>query len=301
MKNFDIGSLDVKTLTLLCRIHEAGSLSLAAERTGIAQSTASHALDRLRKALGDPLFHRSLGGLAPTARCDDIVTQLRPLLDAMRDLGPDAEDIARDTASVTLAGNFYERCLILPALMRILQAEAPLLRLSFIPANFAPQRLLLEHQCDVAISPVASGSEKLRGELLFEESYACFVDPQSRIAREGLDLEGFARARHVGIVYAEGWSPFWRADLAHRGIDFEPVLRLPSYGGVERIIQGTDLVLTAPARLAELFCPAITKVPAPFDAVLRVQMLWSPRTDGSARHRWLRGAIRRACATLPPP
>ncbi|PWE29180.1 hypothetical protein C4N9_10250 [Pararhodobacter marinus] len=64
MQKFDILSLDLKALTLLCRIHEAGSLSLAAERSGIAQSTASHALDRLRRALDDPLFHRSLGGSA---------------------------------------------------------------------------------------------------------------------------------------------------------------------------------------------------------------------------------------------
>ncbi len=298
MQKFDILSLDLKALTLLCRIHEAGSLSLAAERSGIAQSTASHALDRLRRALDDPLFHRSLGGLSPTARCDDIVAQLRPLLEAMRSIGPEAEDIARDGATITIAANFYERCLILPPLLRILRDEAPLLRVSVIPANFAPQRLLLERDCDLALTPMPVGREKLRSERLFDEHYACFVDPHSAIAREGLDLDHFASAQHLGIVYAEGWSPFWQADLARQGVAFDPVVRVPSFGGVERLIAGSELVLTAPPRLGRIFSPSLTAIPAPFDSRMQIRMVWSPLSDSSGRHRWLRAAIRRACAAM---
>ncbi|MCW1932287.1 LysR family transcriptional regulator [Pararhodobacter zhoushanensis] len=296
MKNIDIPSLDLKALHLLCRIHDAGSLSLAAERSGIAQSTASHTLERLRQALGDPLFHRAPRGMRATARCEAIIAQLRPLLDSVHDLGREADfDIARESAPYTIAGNFYERCLILPPLLRLLRREAPNLPVTVIPADFSPQRLLQEHRCDLALSPVPLGHGKLRAQTLFTEAYACFVDPSSHIAQQGLDLDGFAQARHLGVVYAEGWRPFWQAELARQGIGFEPVVRVPSFGGVERLILDSDLVLTAPARLAELFCPILTAVPAPFDSVLTLRMLWSPATDSSPRHRWMRDAVLRAC------
>ncbi|QDC10075.1 LysR family transcriptional regulator [Oceanicola sp. D3] len=300
MDDLDIMGLDLKALGLLCKIHEARSLTLAAERAGIAQSTASYTLERLRRAFGDSLFHRAARGVVPTVRCDAIVAALRPALDDLRELGSeDSFDMARETTPYTIAGNFYERSLLLPPLLARLRAAAPHMPVAMVPASSAPHRMLQDGQCDVAISPVAPGAHKLRVERLFREHYTCFVDPASAIATEGLTLERFATGQHLTIAYSEGWRPFWQDEMLRLGVRLTPAVTVPSFGGVERILAGSDLILTAPSGLARLFTPALTAVPTPFACSFDVNMMWTPRTDNSARHRRIREMIR-AVANDPP-
>ena len=67
-----IETIDLNLLRLFDAIYNAGSVSRAAEALGLTQPAASHGLTRLRLLLGDALFTRSLGGVAPTPRqtCD---------------------------------------------------------------------------------------------------------------------------------------------------------------------------------------------------------------------------------------
>jgi len=61
----------------------------------------------------------------------------------------------------------------------------------------------------------------------------------------------------------------------------------------------TELIATVPERhtaglRAGLFCFAL-----PFAAPeILVSMLWHPRNEGDAGHRWLRGCVRAACAAV---
>ena len=66
MKKIDFKRLDGQVLHMFLIILQESSVSLAAERLGVTQSTVSHALNKLRIILGDPLFVRSGQGLTPT-------------------------------------------------------------------------------------------------------------------------------------------------------------------------------------------------------------------------------------------
>ena len=59
---------DLNLLPVVLAIAEERSVSRAAERLGWSQPKVSIALNKLRVALGDPLFIRSSHGMDPTPR-----------------------------------------------------------------------------------------------------------------------------------------------------------------------------------------------------------------------------------------
>ena len=66
MKTIDCASLDGHLLNTFLVILEESSVSGAAVRLGLQQSTVSHALGRLRAIYYDPLFVRSGQNMMPT-------------------------------------------------------------------------------------------------------------------------------------------------------------------------------------------------------------------------------------------
>ena len=66
-------SIDLNLLRLLLVLAEERSVTKAAERLFISQSAFSHALNRLREQLGDPLFVRTSQGMEATPRAQELI------------------------------------------------------------------------------------------------------------------------------------------------------------------------------------------------------------------------------------
>src|SRR3954452_16661220 len=77
---FMIPDLDLNLLRVFAVVEHEGSLSRAAARLGITQSAISHALARLRKQFGDPLFVRTTKGMRPTAYAQQLASSVLPAL-----------------------------------------------------------------------------------------------------------------------------------------------------------------------------------------------------------------------------
>src|SRR5690242_17633732 len=78
-----IEGFELTKLRLLAALFELRHLSAAARRVGLSQSTASHALARLRTQLGDPLFVRTAGGVYPTPYGEKLGMAARQALDIL--------------------------------------------------------------------------------------------------------------------------------------------------------------------------------------------------------------------------
>jgi DNA-binding transcriptional LysR family regulator len=59
-------SIDLNLLVVLDALIAERSVQQAGKRLGLSQSATSHALDRLRKFLGDQLLVRTASGMEPT-------------------------------------------------------------------------------------------------------------------------------------------------------------------------------------------------------------------------------------------
>lgn len=292
MHKDDLSKLSLQSLRLLVLVHEERSLTGASARLDINQSSVSYMIDRLRHVFGDPLFVRVGRGIMPTPRCSDIVARLREILNGIERLAEGTHfDPATAALELTLACNYHERVVVLPALLRRLRKDAPHIRLNVIQASTYAARYLHEGICDIAISPEGTGTQGIHTKRLFAERYTLFVDPAHPFAAKAPTMADYLAAQHLTVRYAEGWQPYYRMHPALKGQNLHEVVEVPSLGGVERLVAGTDLVLTAPDMMRASFLPDLVAVEPPFTVAFDVHLLWGERTDLSAPQAWLRDAI----------
>src|SRR5262249_50262220 len=122
-----IVELDLTQVRLLAELSRSRSVSRAALRIGVSQSAASHALAKLRKQLGDPLFTRTQDGFQPTpfgarvgsASCEALDTLLAGLA------SNDQFDPLTTTRAFSFFMNDVGQTVFLPSLLKFLKQEAP--------------------------------------------------------------------------------------------------------------------------------------------------------------------------------
>src|SRR4051794_26678618 len=85
MHAVDGSRIDLNLLVVLGALLERGSVTGAARALGLTQPTVSHALGRLRVALGDPILVRVGRGMVRTPRAEAVAPSVRRILgDARR-------------------------------------------------------------------------------------------------------------------------------------------------------------------------------------------------------------------------
>ena len=125
---------DLNLLRVFDTLIELRSVTRGAARLGLTQSAVSHALGRLRRELGDPLFLRSADGLQPTARAEQIAVGVREGLRQLRGaLASPSFDPAQASRRFTLAGGAYFCTLLVPVLVERMRREAPGVTLRIVP------------------------------------------------------------------------------------------------------------------------------------------------------------------------
>ncbi|MAY86197.1 MAG: LysR family transcriptional regulator [Pseudooceanicola sp.] len=285
-------SLDFNALRTLRRVHALGSFSRAAESLGTTQSTVSYTIDRLRRALGDPLFVRQGTGIVATDRCDEIAAAVARITDDFSALlEPAAFDPGQAEATITLSCNYYERMLILPGLLQILRRKAPGIRLNVLTSTVLGKGQLDRGESDLLISPVPIEDSGFFRRRLLREHSVCVMSPDNPLAGQPMTQATYLTAPHVTVIYGGSWQSRFLTEIEAQGLTLNEVLRVPSPAAVPRIITGTDLISTLPSRIARAFGERVHVTSCPFAGPFDIHLYWNARTHHSPMHGWLRSQI----------
>lgn len=126
MNTIQFKNIDLNLFRVLLALLDHRSVSRAAEELALTPSAVSHALGRLRTALGDPLFERRGGGLSPTAYAVDVGRRVRNSMDTLRDaLNREEFDPATAEREFVIAAGSYAVTVILPRIVDHLAKVAP--------------------------------------------------------------------------------------------------------------------------------------------------------------------------------
>src|ERR1700724_2283010 len=143
----NLNSLDLNLLVALDALLKEASVSRAAMRIGLSQPAASHALQRLRDVIGDPLLVRTGARMELTPRAQALRRPLAQALDQGRSLFvPDAFDASSSERQFRLMMPDLAVELLMPPLMAKITQAAPNVRIDVVPwrgpaiftAQFAP-------------------------------------------------------------------------------------------------------------------------------------------------------------------
>ena len=124
--------MDLNLLKLLPVLADEKSVTKAADRLYMSQSAFSHALNRVREQLEDPLFIRTSQGMEPTPRARQLIPVIRESLGRLERgmTGSRQFDPATSARTFYLGAVDYFEFLGLPRLVSKFKTEAPNIRLS---------------------------------------------------------------------------------------------------------------------------------------------------------------------------
>lgn len=292
----NLSALDLNLLVALDALLREGSVSRAAERIGLSQPATSHALRRLRELMDDPLLVRAGPRMELTPRAEALREPLAAALAQVQGLfAEEAFDPAVSRRRFKAMIPDVCTSVLLPAIVRRLEAEAPHVRLTLAP--FRTPGLVtpdFARQLDFVIAYQAHDFPGFHRERIYVDSDAVAVRAGHPLRHRLGELDAFLAARHVAVV-SRGVTadPIdeWLEGLGHRR---EVVLTVPAYLQALEVAASTDLVAMVPSRLIASRGPdlGLVRVEPPLDTGQDEQFLLHPaRLVADPASIWIRRLV----------
>jgi DNA-binding transcriptional LysR family regulator len=296
MANFDGQEVELQRLVALDVLLRERSVTRAAARLGLTQSTLSHTLARLREQLGDPLLVRVGREVVLTPRAEALA---EPLGRALREVGRVLREAGRFVPEQSERG-FTLHCpdLLAPALpdlLRAMETEAPRasLLVSSAPGDAAA---LLGGGADLALAPAPSLREGagLVARRLGTLRWCVLARRGHPALKKRFTLAAWTNYPHV-VVRNGNHSPNRVANaLDEAGISRCVRLQVPTFLAAALVVSRSEHFLTAPRELVGELAqglglvarePPLTMPPLP------VAALWLERVQADEGHIWFRRKV----------
>lgn len=291
---------DLNLLVALDALLAEGSVAGASRRLRLSPSATSRALERLRRATGDPLLVRAGRGLVSTPRALELRERVGGLVDeAKAVLKPartlDLAGLVR-TFSLRTSDGFVEN--FGPALVARCNLAAPGVRLWFLPKPDKDSGPLRDGSVDLETGIVSGAiGPEIRAQALFRDRFVVAVRAGHPLGEGGIAPADYAGGRHILVSRTGGDKGPVDEALRHLGVERDIAAVVGGFGPALALARATDLIATVPERhTAGLRC-GMTSFPVPFAVPeIAVSLLWHPRLDADPAHRWLRDCVREVVA-----
>ncbi len=295
--HLDLRKLDLNLLLVFHALFVHRSVTTAANELALSPSALSHALARLRQALGDDLFVRLDNQMQPTLRAEQIA---EPVSQALAQLSAGLSlnqrfDPASSTRNFVISATDYTAFAILPRLINHLQLVAPRITLRILNTNqkLAIAELAAGH-IDFALgygeeqTPLPVGMEEFDW---LQDDYVAIASKKHSSIRRKLTLAVYLKARHVVVTPWNESRGVIDYVLDGMALQRQVAVQLPNVLVAPFIIADGDLIMTLPRLAATTLAQAanIAIYPAPFAIPPYTLKIYShSKYARSEAHLWLR-------------
>lgn len=300
----DLRDFDLNLLLVFDQLLKERNLSRVADNLGVTQPAVSRSLKRLRLLLGDELFCRTGRGMEPTAYASHLADPVRQALETLQQAISeeyvfDPRDSRRNfVLHLTEIGELF----IVPRLMRLLNIQAPGVSVTVVRHSLDTLKSDMEDgRIDLAVGLIENLESGFYSRQLLQQGYVCVFRSQHPLAGSPISLEDFEAAEHVIVASSDTGHNRIDEIMRREGIKRTVKLRVPDYGTLERLLQGTDLIATVPEALVhpDVVPLALAYSRPPIDLPqLPIVQLWHQRFHRDPGNLWLREMIA-AHFTLP--
>jgi len=290
---------DLNLLITLNVLLAEGSVARAAERLRLSPSAMSRALARLRETTGDPLLVRAGRGLVPTPRALELRSRVAQLVEeAEAVLRPaKALDLTKLNRTFTLrvGDGFIEN--FGPALLTRIHAEAPGVRLRFVPKPNKDTGPLRDGSVDLDTGVIGKTTgPEVRAQALFRDRFIGVVRQGHPLSEGTITPARFAAGRHI-LVSRRGLDqgPVDEA-LAPLGLTREITTIVGGFSSALALARASDLIASVPERHTTNLRAGMISFPLPVPILeITISLFWHPRLEADPAHRWLRTCVREIC------
>ena len=272
-------------------------MSRTAEALHITPSAVSHALKRLREALGDPLFVRSNNQMLPTSACQrmaplimDNLSRLHQILQQWGAFSP-----ASSKHHFRLGLHYALEPSILPRLAQHLSQVAPHISFASIKIERANlTRALAAGHIDVAFDVALPIKPPVLHKKLLSDDFYVLLRAGHPLAHP-LRVEDYLAARHIGVSNRPSGAAIEDILLQQQGLARQISIRCQNFFAAKAIVEASDLLLTVPKRLAKQLLGGaslgthlrLIKLPIELNPI-ETHLYWHAQTEQDEALSWLR-------------
>jgi DNA-binding transcriptional LysR family regulator len=235
--------------------------------------------------------------MEPTPLGEELVQPIRSAIDAVHAaLGHRRSfDPATATRSFRIAMTDISQIVLLPGLWARLRMVAPGVNIEVVSPSADSARMLEAGEADLALGFMPQLESGFYQQALFRQHWVCIAGIDHPRVRGSLGLAQYEAEDHAVVTTSGTGHHYFDRELARLDIKRRVVLRVPNFLGVAFVVAHTDVLVTIPARLAEMLSGhgGFRIHPLPFDVPqYSVKQYWHERFHHDPANRWLRGVIR---------
>ena len=293
----DLASLDLNLLVALDALLQEASVSRAGQRVGLSQPAMSHALNKLRAVLTDPVLVRVGGRMELTLRAQSLKRPVEDVLERVREVFvSDSFVPASSTRTFRIFMSDYTSNLLLPSLSKQVRKIAPT-----VHVEVHSWKGMVTDARDNGKTPdavVACQTRDLPGfyrQRLFTDRDVCVMHGGHPLSGKALTLRTFLDTPHVAVEAVEFTADpvdTWLQELGHAR---KVAVTVPHYIDALYLIAQSELIGVIPERLARAYAAQLDLVTreVPLDVGTFDEYLLHPaRTHTDPGCMWLRGLIK---------
>lgn len=288
--------MDLKLFTVFDEVYKTRSVSRAGENLGIAQSSVSISLARLRRHFGDPLFVRTADGMQPTPHATSLVTPVRQALELLRGIARKQAVFEPATAQRTfrICMTDITHLALLPPLINRLRQIAPGINVEITHISAHTPKALESGEADLAVGFMPQLEAGFYQQKLFEQDFSCVVRSGHPRVRTRLTEAMFRRENHVVVTASGTGQNLVEEELQRLGVKRNVALQMPNFLGLGGLVASTDLMVTVPSRVAKtlLRIADVKAVRPPFQLpTFSIKQHWHERYKQDPANAWLRALV----------
>jgi DNA-binding transcriptional LysR family regulator len=253
ISDIELRRLDMTLLMVLDGALRHRKLTTVAQQLGLTQPAISHALTRLRDILGDPLFVRRSNGVQPTPRALALAQPVAQALATLREALQQGRcfDPSCATREFRIAALDYAITLLVPDFLARFSTVAPGCRLAFRSMGYEAGRTALANGSIDLILGLPAPSGPFLQRTLMAEDFVVLARPGHPIIGRKLDLARYLKCGHLLVSAAGDARGTVDIALAKIGKERRVVAAVPQFLAGFAAVAGSDMITTAPRRLAK--------------------------------------------------
>ena len=290
-----IKQLDLNLLKVFRSLYEEQNMSRTAEALHLTPSAISHAVRRLRDALGDPLFQRAQNRMVPTPACRRLAPQIIENLANLQRALQQWDKFDPQTSNHLFRIGIHDsiEISILPALCSTLGERAP--GVGFASVKFDRTQLARELSAghiDVALDVGIRVKKVVRHQELWT-SNLCVLMRKGHPLCGKLNKKNYLTSQHISVSNRPIGMTMEDAFFQKAGLERESNIRCQNYLAASKVLINSDQLLTTTKKMAkELLNEGLYIEDIPFDIKpYSMQLYWHEHSDEDAALSWLRETI----------
>ncbi|WP_166363569.1 LysR family transcriptional regulator [Pseudomonas akapageensis] len=291
MNRSDLRRADIKLLVVFEAMMHERNVGRVGEKLFLTQPTISGALARLRLMFNDPLFIRSGRVMEPTARAEEIYSNLTPALDsiAVALSRCQAFDPCASEATFHIGLSDDVEYALLPGLLRHLRTEAPNITLVVHRTDhWQMSRMLASGEVSLGISHTLDLPANARRKSL-RATHPMLLRADSQAGELGLDE--FCRRPHAVVSSMGNVIDDSDRALSLIGRQRKVVLAVPQFSALPVLLADSDMIAIVPDYVARAMAvvDGLRAEFAPLDLCTQeLSMVWRGATHSDPGECWLR-------------